>query len=165
MERLGKVRGGARRTGGSGSADGLAVSGCTVFFFSSRRRHTRLQGDWSSDVCSSDLAVQLGQVVDVGGLAGHMQMGRLMRATDAHALALGVGTGLGALVHAEGGVLQVMRKGLGRVQQGGIDGAVHFRLLGALRGASRSRRWWPAAAAAAANVSPATGAAAGSAPP
>src|SRR5205807_6747509 len=23
--------------------------------FSSRRRHTRLQGDWSSDVCSSDL--------------------------------------------------------------------------------------------------------------
>ena len=29
---------------------------CSVFFFfSSRRRHTRLQGDWSSDVCSSDL--------------------------------------------------------------------------------------------------------------
>src|SRR5256885_8924083 len=27
------------------------------FFFSSRRRHTRLQGDWSSDVCSSDLIV------------------------------------------------------------------------------------------------------------
>src|SRR2546426_474532 len=27
------------------------------FFFSSRRRHTRLQGDWSSDVCSSDLAM------------------------------------------------------------------------------------------------------------
>src|SRR5688500_19656633 len=32
---------------------------CRIFvafvFFSSRRRHTRLQGDWSSDVCSSDL--------------------------------------------------------------------------------------------------------------
>src|SRR2546426_8165631 len=27
----------------------------SFFFFSSRRRHTRLQGDWSSDVCSSDL--------------------------------------------------------------------------------------------------------------
>src|SRR6266850_7693605 len=27
-----------------------------MFFFSSRGRHTRLQGDWSSDVCSSDLA-------------------------------------------------------------------------------------------------------------
>ena len=26
-----------------------------IVFFSSRRRHTRLQGDWSSDVCSSDL--------------------------------------------------------------------------------------------------------------
>src|SRR5438876_9015390 len=26
------------------------------FFFSSRRRHTRWTGDWSSDVCSSDLA-------------------------------------------------------------------------------------------------------------
>src|SRR5256885_8077487 len=35
-------------------SDGLSV--CVyVFFFSSRRRHTRLQGDWSSDVCSSDL--------------------------------------------------------------------------------------------------------------
>src|SRR5437762_1748846 len=27
------------------------------FFFSSRRRHTRYIGDWSSDVCSSDLAI------------------------------------------------------------------------------------------------------------
>src|SRR4051794_41982365 len=26
-----------------------------MFFFSSRRRHTRWTGDWSSDVCSSDL--------------------------------------------------------------------------------------------------------------
>src|SRR5438093_2995118 len=26
-----------------------------IFFFSSRRRHTRLVSDWSSDVCSSDL--------------------------------------------------------------------------------------------------------------
>src|SRR5256885_3880045 len=29
-----------------------------LFFFSSRRRHTRLQGDWSSDVCSSDLPAE-----------------------------------------------------------------------------------------------------------
>src|SRR4030066_321712 len=27
-----------------------------IFFFSSRRRHTRFKCDWSSDVCSSDLA-------------------------------------------------------------------------------------------------------------
>src|SRR4030066_1731207 len=29
---------------------------CSVLFFSSRRRHTRFKCDWSSDVCSSDLA-------------------------------------------------------------------------------------------------------------
>ena len=29
-----------------------------MFFFSSRRRHTRLVRDWSSDVCSSDLVVR-----------------------------------------------------------------------------------------------------------
>src|SRR6266487_5560869 len=34
------------------------------FFFSSRRRHTRWTGDWSSDVCSSDL----GGMRDQGGL-------------------------------------------------------------------------------------------------
>src|SRR5438477_2751745 len=28
-----------------------------LFFFSSRRRHTRLTCDWSSDVCSSDLGI------------------------------------------------------------------------------------------------------------
>src|SRR2546426_3119507 len=33
----------------------LCVLHLVFFFFSSRRRHTRLQGDWSSDVCSSDL--------------------------------------------------------------------------------------------------------------
>src|SRR3989475_6990528 len=30
-----------------------------VVFFSSRRRHTRFDCDWSSDVCSSDLFLQL----------------------------------------------------------------------------------------------------------
>src|SRR5438094_1995136 len=36
----------------------LCVYSCIFvffFFFSSRRRHTRSYGDWSSDVCSSDL--------------------------------------------------------------------------------------------------------------
>src|SRR2546421_1172317 len=40
---------------------------CTFFFFSSRRRHTRSDRDWSSDVCSSDLSLTLGVA---GGLAG-----------------------------------------------------------------------------------------------
>src|SRR5256885_13246249 len=51
------------------------------FFFSSRRRHTRLQGDWSSDVCSSDLAsapalmLALSTVVQVfENFAYHRQM-------------------------------------------------------------------------------------------
>src|SRR5690348_18261920 len=33
------------------------------FFFSSRRRHTRWTGDWSSDVCSSDLLALHAQTV------------------------------------------------------------------------------------------------------
>src|SRR2546430_4374180 len=31
------------------------VTNDSLFFFSSRRRHTRFDCDWSSDVCSSDL--------------------------------------------------------------------------------------------------------------
>src|SRR5256885_13034786 len=38
----------------------------SLFFFSSRRRHTRLQGDWSSDVCSSDLGVEIRWKCDPG---------------------------------------------------------------------------------------------------
>src|SRR5690606_28356061 len=46
-----------------------------LFFFSSRRRHTRFSRDWSSDVCSSDLAAffQISdglQVVVLGALRG-----------------------------------------------------------------------------------------------
>src|SRR5690625_5507964 len=36
----------------------------SIFFFSSIRRHTRWPRDWSSDVCSSDLAI-LARVADV----------------------------------------------------------------------------------------------------
>src|SRR2546430_5981391 len=49
-----------------------------TFFFSSRRRHTRFDCDWSSDVCSSDLLFRLacssgyfqgfGQVVKILGM-------------------------------------------------------------------------------------------------
>src|SRR5207248_6621200 len=57
---------------------------CVVccFFFSSRRRHTRSYGDWSSDVCSSDLAILQPPYFDpgadpavnyggIGGVIGH----------------------------------------------------------------------------------------------
>src|SRR5262245_63492723 len=36
------------------------------FFFSSRRRHTRCLSDWSSDVCSSDLAIRNGFLERLG---------------------------------------------------------------------------------------------------
>src|SRR6266481_7282770 len=49
-------------------------SGCGMgffFFFSSRRRHTRWNCDWSSDVCSSDL--------ELAGVAPHDEIdGRSM---------------------------------------------------------------------------------------
>ena len=40
--------------------DGVCAAPVLFVFFSSRRRHTRLQGNWSSDVCSSDLCEELG---------------------------------------------------------------------------------------------------------
>src|SRR3712207_1477527 len=48
------------------------------FFFSSRRRHTRYWRDWSSDVCSSDLATAEGRLqVELAHL--DYQAGRLVR--------------------------------------------------------------------------------------
>src|SRR5256885_12998056 len=73
----------------------MTTSSVLGLFFSSRRRHTRLQGDGSSDVCSSDrqrrdvpaesldeLVVLAGQLAQVPGLADH-------RAQRAAALVLG----------------------------------------------------------------------------
>src|SRR5438270_8268420 len=40
------------------AVDRIAAGGS--FFFSSRRRHTRFDCDWSSDVCSSDLGLLVG---------------------------------------------------------------------------------------------------------
>src|SRR5256885_6388955 len=42
----------------------MTLSRC-IFFFSSRRRHTRLQGDWSSDVCSSDLLMRQSGLIHI----------------------------------------------------------------------------------------------------
>src|SRR5689334_23721628 len=38
-----------------------------LFFFSSRRRHTRWNCDWSSDVCSSDLSNTRGRLARLAG--------------------------------------------------------------------------------------------------
>src|SRR5437763_471010 len=42
------------------------------FFFSSRRRHTRYIGDWSSDVCSSDLAPVLAAIGNKTAFEGNL---------------------------------------------------------------------------------------------
>src|SRR5437763_16098593 len=65
-----------------------------VFFFSSRRRHTRYIGDWSSDVCSSDLAAAPPPIpFGTPGLAGAAVPNGIGGGAAA-------GTGLGALSRA-----------------------------------------------------------------
>src|SRR5256885_17006783 len=63
-----------------------------IFFFSSRRRHTRLQGDWSSDVCSSDL----GEIV-IRGKAGPDVGARMRRGLVVVTGDGGRGTGRGMI--------------------------------------------------------------------
>src|SRR5437763_10596301 len=60
------------------------------FFFSSRRRHTRYIGDWSSDVCSSDLVSAMDDRLPG---CGHRADGALPRA-DRRGRARGVRPGL-----------------------------------------------------------------------
>src|SRR2546427_3667670 len=55
---------------------GIATVSLRFFFFSSRRRHTRFDCDWSSDVCSSDLrhkgvdALRPGEAISIEDLDG-----------------------------------------------------------------------------------------------
>src|SRR6266705_6287036 len=66
-----------------------------VFFFSSRRRHTRSYGDWSSDVCSSDLGTSVraghGFAVTVAGSdvwTADYERAELVRIRDQHIVGL-----------------------------------------------------------------------------
>src|SRR6266581_2980375 len=63
-----------------------------VFFFSSRRRHTRWTGDWSSDVCSSDRDAAKQKVpenVPLKDPRDFVLIGRSARRTDARAKSTG----------------------------------------------------------------------------
>src|SRR5699024_10305637 len=74
-----------------------------MFFFSSRRRHTRSKRDWSSDVCSSDLS-QLGSIDNI-----HTQG---FRQTTENPLDLQLeGDGMVALGNRDGGEHMYTRAG------------------------------------------------------
>src|SRR2546422_1780151 len=61
-----------------------------IFFFSSRRRHTRCSRDWSSDVCSSDLSSWLYRLtvneVLLGRRADHRREERIVTSDNPAAL-------------------------------------------------------------------------------
>src|SRR2546430_16070380 len=52
------------------------------FFFSSRRRHTRFDCDWSSDVCSSDLRPSPSRHVPAAGATGSLVPERYTPASE-----------------------------------------------------------------------------------
>src|SRR2546428_12128396 len=54
------------------------------FFFSSRRRHTRSDRDWSSDVCSSDLEPRLTISREMPFLPQHVRRGERRMAAQVH---------------------------------------------------------------------------------
>src|SRR5699024_11346872 len=56
-----------------------------VFFFSSRRRHTRSKRDWSSDVCSSDLALREKVVISLATNTYCCDLSRIL--PEAHCVA------------------------------------------------------------------------------
>src|SRR5256886_11558377 len=69
----------------------IVSQSCFVFFFfSSRRRHTRFDCDWSSDVCSSDLKRQPASAAVVMDGPGDQFLARPALPGDQH-VALGVG--------------------------------------------------------------------------
>src|SRR2546422_5980260 len=66
-----------------------------IFFFSSRRRHTRCSRDWSSDVCSSDLVCDV--AYPLLGVAQYLAVQRAEAAEGGSDVAnMGSGIGIGA---------------------------------------------------------------------
>src|SRR5437763_16338299 len=91
----------------------LMAVAVSFFFFSSRRRHTRYIGDWSSDVCSSDLGSGFFDVLTGNGVSNVLTGGggndKLAGAAGNDILAGGAGAdtfifGSAALADAHHGV-------------------------------------------------------------
>src|SRR5690348_17826885 len=86
------------------------VAHCVVFFFSSRRRHTIWTGDWSSDVCSSDLPdVGLEHQADPRGRRGDDVDGLLDHGHHLVPLPLDVGEHRVGLAGQSGGADEIGR--------------------------------------------------------
>src|SRR5207245_7403119 len=99
-------------------------------FFSSRRRHTRCYRDWSSDVCSSDLAGgvqvaadQLVHAVDAGAGEVGDETGRLSEGEfDEAGGHLGGFDGLETGAGRDGNYRQLDRKSVGEGKSGEVGG-------------------------------------------
>src|SRR5262245_64034550 len=77
-----------------------------LFFFSSRRRHTRCLSDWSSDVCSSDLIGEdIGQFRPVDYAEGEINVRPPVFASSRR----GAGDCRGTNALVSGGVFEKMR--------------------------------------------------------
>src|SRR5688572_31508214 len=72
-----------------------------LFFFSSRRRHTRFDCDWSSDVCSSDLDDQTGVFGKLSRVGARNLSAESLLRTHPAGVAGATGQGADRLVAAE----------------------------------------------------------------
>src|SRR2546430_12795791 len=68
---MGGGGGGIRRSSARGAPEATFL-----FFCSSRRRHTRFDCDWSSDVCSSDLVTGSGKSTALAAMINHINTNR-----------------------------------------------------------------------------------------
>src|SRR5205085_12232580 len=65
----------------------MVCLGLFFFFFSSRRRHTRFDCDWSSDVCSSDLQLAYEESIRVPLVIRDDALNLAQGSTDSHIVA------------------------------------------------------------------------------
>src|SRR3990167_9383449 len=90
---------------------------CTFFFFKRRRRHTRFDCDWSSDVCSSDLGRELSRAVNPKKSAFQTLLPAALSFIPVAGPALAIAAG------AYGGVSQARHRGTNQLM-GGLRGAL-----------------------------------------
>src|SRR5439155_9188189 len=132
----------------------VAMQGVVLFFFSSRRRHTRWPRDWSSDVCSSDLddrdagdeVVSLGHRHPAPLEAAQEQLERLWHVSNLYStlpmeeLATKLSERFGGAhtffcnsgTEAVEAAIKWARKVTGRPELVALEGSFHGRTMGAL---------------------------------